>query len=134
MVVRMTRITGLALALLLLGPGSLACADEKDWLTTRFGTDRNQWQTVNARMTPEEYRQKYKKNRSVARRVLTNYSKDTLLSLGVPETGIKLMGTAIALATRTTRFHIDKNKLMALEFKNATEDNRTLFFKFSIDW
>lgn len=129
----MIRPTGLALVLLLCS-GPPALAEDKHLPSQRFETDRNQWQAVSARMTPEEYRVKYKKNQRLVRRLLTNYSKDQLLSLGVPETGIKLMGTAIGLATRTTRFHIDKNKLMALEFKNTTQDNRTLFFKLSIDW
>jgi len=93
------------------------------------------WQTYSNDLSDQEYRKISRHNQRRIRNFVKSYSKNTLLSIGVPETGIKVMGVAAALAAnRNTTLYLNKNHFLALEFKDVTNDNRAMFFGFKMDW
>jgi hypothetical protein len=94
-----------------------------------------EWQSVNGDMTASEYRQSYRHNQRIVRDFVKNYSESTLTSMGVPKTGVKVLGAAAGLAAgKDARLYLNDSKIMALELRDATEDDRALFFGISLDW
>ena len=96
---------------------------------------RHDWQTVNGDMSPGEYRNSYRHNRRIVRDFVESYSESALTSIGMPKSGIKLMGAAAGLAAgQDAKLYLNKSKLMAIELKDATEDDRAVFFGIKLDW
>ena len=86
-------------------------------------------------MSQDDYRYSYRHNQRIVRNFVKSYSESTLTSIGVPKTGVKLMGAAAGLAAgQDAKLYLNKSKLMALELRDATESDRALFFGFSLDW
>ena len=97
--------------------------------------DRHEWQSVSGDMSERDYRYYSRHNQRIVRNFFKSYSENTLTSIGVPETGVKLMGAAAGLAAgQDAKLYLNKSKLMALELKDATESDRALFFGFKMDW
>ena len=97
--------------------------------------DRHEWQTVNGEMSEGEYRSSYRHNQRIVRDFVKSYSENTLTSMGVPKSGVKLMGVAAGLAAgQDAKLYLNKSKFMALELKDATEDDRAVFFGIKLDW
>ena len=97
--------------------------------------ERHEWQSVNADMSADEYRYSYRHNQRIVRDFVKNYSESALTSIGVPKSGVKFMGAAAGLAAgQDARFYLTDSKLMALELKDATGDDRALFLGIKLDW
>ncbi len=96
---------------------------------------RHEWQSVSGEMSASEYRQSYRHNQRVIRDFVKNYSESTLTSVGVPKTGVKLLGAAAGLAAgQDARLYLNDSKIMALELRDASGDDRALFFGIKLDW
>ena len=86
-------------------------------------------------MSAGEYRGSYRHNQRIVRDFVKSYSESTLDSIGVPKMGVKLMGAAAGLATgQDAKLYLNKSKIMALELKDATEDDRAVFFGIKMNW
>jgi len=86
-------------------------------------------------MTAGDYRSSYRHNQRIVRDFVKSYSESTLTSIGIPETGVKLMGAAAGLAAgQDARLYLNKSKIMALELKDATESDRAVFIGIKLDW
>ena len=86
-------------------------------------------------MSEGEYRSSYRHNQRIVRDFVKSYSENTLTSMGVPKSGVKLMGVAAGLAAgQDAKLYLNKSKFMALELKDATEDDRAVFFGIKLDW
>lgn len=97
--------------------------------------DRHEWQSVSGEMTAGDYRSSYRHNQRIVRDFVKSYSESTLTSIGIPETGVKLMGAAAGLAAgQDARLYLNKSKIMALELKDATESDRAVFIGIKLDW
>jgi hypothetical protein len=97
--------------------------------------DRHEWQSVSGDMSQDDYRYSYRHNQRIVRNFVKSYSESTLTSIGVPKTGVKLMGAAAGMAAgQDAKLYLNKSKLMALELRDATESDRALFFGFKLDW
>jgi len=97
--------------------------------------DKLHWQTYSTDLSDQEYRRISRHNQRRIRNFVKSYSENTLLSMGVPETGIKVMGVAAALAAnRNTTLYLNKSHFLALEFKDVANDNRTMFLGFKKKW
>ncbi len=97
--------------------------------------DRTQWQAYSANMSDREYRNIYKHNQKRIRKYVTAYSRNTLLAMGVPEYGIKVIGVAAGLAAnRNATLYLNKSRFLALEFKDVINDNRAMFLGFKMHW
>jgi hypothetical protein len=66
---------------------------------------------------------------------LRSYSKNALKKIGIPEQGAYLMGAALGLAiNHESGLNLNKSKTLALEFKDVDKSDRSLYFKFKLDW
>lgn len=96
--------------------------------------ERRAWRTVDANMSPHEYRDTYRENQRLAQDTLMFYSTRTLRSIGVPEAGIEFMGAAAGLAMRDAKFHLNKSRTVALELKDVADNDRTVFLGIKMAW
>lgn len=111
------------------------CAADRGSESTGHKPDRHAWQSVSDDMSEGDYRNSYRHNQRIVRDFVRSYSESTLTSIGVPKTGVKLMGAAAGLAAgRDARLYLNKSKIMALELRDATEDDRAVFFGIKMDW
>jgi hypothetical protein len=86
-------------------------------------------------MSEGEYRSSYRHNQRIVRDFVKSYSESALTSIGVPESGVKFMGAAAGMAAgQDARLYLHDSKIMALELKDATEDDRAVFFGIKFDW
>lgn len=110
-------------------------AEEAIFSVGETGKDKLHWQTYSSDLSDQQYRRISRQNQRQLRNFAKSYTENKLLSMGVPETGIKVMGVAAALAAnRNTTLYLNKNHFLALEFKDVTNDNRAMFFGFKVDW
>ena len=111
------------------------CAADRGSETSGHKPDRHEWQTVSGNMSAGEYRNSYRHNQRIVRNFVKSYSESTLTSIGVPKSGVRLMGAAAGLAVgQDARLYLNDSKIMALELKDATVDDRAVFFGIKLDW
>jgi len=97
--------------------------------------DRHEWQSVTGEMSEGDYRNSYRHNQRIVRDFVKSYSESTLTSMGIPKTGVRLMGAAAGMAAgQDARLYLNKSKIMALELKDATANDRAVFFGIKMDW
>jgi hypothetical protein len=117
----------LAMAVACLYGGS-AAADSSD-------NDEFSLRSVDATMTADEYRDTYRSNQHRIRRFIKSYSENTLMSLGIPRQGVRALGIIGAAAvTQDASFYLNSGKSMAIDIKDAAEDDRAVFFAIKHRW
>lgn len=122
-------------ATFLLSASCLIYAADRDSESTSQKPDRHAWQSVSGDMSAGDYRSSYRHNQRIVRDFVKSYSESTLTSIGIPKTGVKLMGAAAGLAVgQDARLYLNKSKIMALELRDATEHDRAVFFGIKMDW
>ncbi len=93
------------------------------------------WQTFSTSMSDQQYRNTYKNNQRQIGKFLKSYSENTLLSVGIPKAGVKILGVAAGLATnRDATLYLNKSRILALQVKNPANDNRAMFIGIKMDW
>jgi len=93
------------------------------------------WQTYTTDLSDQEYRSIYKYNQKRVRKFLTSYSENTLLSMGVPEYGVKFIGVAAGLAAnRNATLYLNKSRFLALEFKDVINGDRAMLLGIKMKW
>jgi hypothetical protein len=113
---------------------SALCAGSPGAFAADREFERRPWRKVDANMSAHEYRATYRKNQRVARDTLVFYSKRTLRSIGVPDTGIEFMAAAVGVAMHDARFHLNESRTVTLEVKDVTDKDRALFLGIKMDW
>ena len=99
--------------------------------------ERNRFQlnAVDADMSETAYRQAYRDNREQIQDFIADFSESNLTALGIPRKGVHFMGAVAGAAiTQDATFYVNKSKFMAVEIKDAAEDDRSIFFGFKVDW
>jgi len=92
-------------------------------------------QAVGADMTVDQYRQASHSNQQQIRHFVESYSENTLLSLGVPKTGINLIGAvAGAAVTQNATVYLNDQKSFAIDIKDAAQDDRAIYFGYKLSW
>jgi hypothetical protein len=91
---------------------------------------KSQWRAVDSRMTPDEYRAASRQNWRAVRRALT----DGLSDLGVSETSTRVAGAIVGLAVGEPEIHLNRRKTLALQFKDAAEEDRSIFLNYNLAW
>lgn len=111
-------------------------AEEPAFSIGQSSIDKPQhWQTYTDGMSDQQYRNAYRNNQRRISRFIKSYSENALLSAGIPETGIKVIGVAAGLAAnRDATLYLNKNHILAVQFKDVVNDNRALFFGIKMDW
>lgn len=100
----------------------------------QWGFKNQQMRRVDLNMSPREYEEISGRNRRFVRNSLMSYSKNALESIGMPEQGINLMGTALGLVVNGPGLDLNESKTLALKFKDAGSPQRSLFFEVNLDW
>ena len=101
------------------------------------GKERSRYQLrdVDADMTEAEYRHTYRNNRGQIQNFIEDYSENSLTALGIPRKGIHFVGAVAGVAiTQDATFYVNKSKFLAVEIKDAAEDDRSISFGFKVDW
>lgn len=101
--------------------------------------DRNRWQLVTESMSLHEYKQACNNNQRIVRKFLKTSSMDFLDSVGIPETGTRLMGAAAGLAANLVTNHdmklgLNGGRTMLLEFKDPAGQDSALLLRFKKNW
>ena len=125
----MTRITKLVLTVLLAVSPAIH-AQDNFLISLQHETNRQQWQQVGADMSRGKYEEVLRHNRRVARVRLT----DTIVSFGVPEIGVNLMGAAVVLAVDDLKLPLNKSKTLALKIDDAANEDRSALIQVNFDW
>ena len=125
----MTRIFKLVLAVLLAVSPAIQ-AQDSFFISLQHETNRQQWQQVGADMSRGKYEEVLRHNRRVARVRLT----DTIVSFGVPEMGVNLMGAAVVLAVDDLKLPLNKSKTLALKIDDAANEDRSALIQVNFDW
>jgi len=111
------------------------CAADRPSESSGHKPDRHEWRSVRGDMSAGDYRNSYRHNQRIVRDFFKSYSESTLTSIGISKTGVKLMGAAAGLAAgQDARLYLNKSKIMAIEVKDATENDRAVFFGINMDW
>jgi hypothetical protein len=100
----------------------------------QWGFKRQQMYGVDMNMSPREYEEISGRNRRFVRDSLMFYSKNSLESIGMPEQGVNLMGTALGMVINGPKLNLNKSKTLALEFRDAGDPERALYLGVDLDW
>ena len=111
------------------------CAADSGSQTSGDKPERREWQAVSGDMSTGEYRSAYRHNQRIVREFVKSYSESALMSIGIPKSWVQFTSAAAGLAAgQDARFYLNDSKIMVLELKDATEDERAVFFGIKIDW
>lgn len=116
---------------------SMSASATEPVVGTPSGKERDRYllRNVHADMTETEYRRAYRNNRGQIQNFIEDYSESSLTSLGLPRKGVHLIGAVAGAAiTQDATFYVNKSKLMAVEIRDAAEDDRSIFFGLKVDW
>ena len=121
-------IKGFCLAVLLVAC-STVCAEGGSYNAGASpGSLTNQWRTIDARMSPAQYRAASHHNR---RLVLYTF-EDTLVSLGMSEGKMAVASAVAGLAIGDPKIRL--NNTMSLQLKDVTERDRSILLNFRLRW
>lgn len=96
---------------------------------------RYQLQSVGVDMSAEEYRSVYRKNQRRIRRFAVHYSESTLRALGMSKTSIRVVGAlAGAAVTQDATLYLNDGKWLALDIRDAAQDDRAVIFAVKRSW
>jgi hypothetical protein len=93
-----------------------------------------QFQAVEINTTPREYEALTRRNQKILKNMLRSYANNTLKSIGIPEQGISLVGTAAGLVTQGAKLKLNESGSLALEFRDVNDSERKLYFGITLDW
>jgi hypothetical protein len=95
---------------------------------------RQQLQSVDFNATPREYEALTRRNQKILKKMLRSYTNNTLKSIGMPEQGISLVGSAAGLVTQGARLKLNESGSLALELRDVNDSERNLYFGVTLDW
>lgn len=97
--------------------------------------ERYHWRPIDVSMSADEYNRAYRDNQDQLLDFVEDYSESTLMALGIPRKGVHMMGAlAGAAITQDATLYLNSNKSLALDIKNAAEDDRAIYIGFKVDW
>ena len=118
----------------LLATGSIVYAEDGESALLNWGYKQQHFQRADMNMSPREYEATYSRNRSFVGNTLGSYSKHTLGLIGIPKQGVNVMGAALGMVINGARLNLNKSKTLALELKDVSDSDRTLYFGVNLDW
>lgn len=125
----------------LLATSSILHAEDRGSSLVNLGLKPHQWgfkrqdlHRVDRNMSAQKYEETYSRNRRFVRNALMSYSTGALESIGIPEQGVNLMGTALGLVINGPKLNLNESKTLALEFRDAGNPERALYLGVNLDW
>lgn len=129
----MIRTMAITSAFLLMA-NSIVHAEDREYSFLNLGVDQQHLHRVDMSMSLREYDDISNRNLRFLRKNMRSYSENALAVIGMPEQGINLMGAALGLAFNDSRLNLNKSKTLALEIKDVSESDRTLYLGVNLDW
>jgi hypothetical protein len=97
--------------------------------------EKYHWRSIDVGMSDEEYRRAYRDNQDQLLDFVEDYSESTLMAMGMPRKGVHMMGAVAGAAiTQEATLYLNSSKSLALDIKNAAEDDRAIYIGFELDW
>jgi len=109
-------------------------AEERGTLFLNMSQDQEYFHSTDSSQSLQEYEEISTHNRKFVLRNLASYSEKALELMGISEEGIDLMGTAFGIAFTNSKLHLNKNKSLVLQIKDATDSERTLQLGIELHW
>ena len=123
------------LSILLLVTTVVVGAEERDKMGSATTSERSPWRTVNADMSPDEYRQTYQKNRRLLLRTFKSHATEALSSLGASKKSIGMLGAAAALAlNQETKLSLNSSRTLAVHFNDMAQEERAVQIGYTLRW
>ena len=121
-------------SVILLAASSIVHAEDGESALLNWGYKQQHFQRADMNMSTREYEETYRRNRSFVGNTLGSYSKHTLGLIGIPKQGVNVMGAALGMVINGARLNLNKSKTLALELKDVSDSDRTLYFGVNLDW
>ena len=121
-------------SVILLATSSIVYAEDRESALLNWGYKQQHFQGADMNMSIGEYEETYRRNRSFVGNTLGSYSIHTLGLIGIPEQGVNVMGAALGMVINGARLNLNKSKTLALELKDVSDSDRTLYFGVNLDW
>ena len=121
-------------SVILLAASSIVHAEDGESALLNWGYKQQHFQRADMNMSTREYEETYRRNRSFVGNTLGSYSLHTLGLIGIPEQGVNVMGAALGMVINGARLNLNKSKTLALELKDVSDSDRTLYFGVNLDW
>ena len=118
----------------LLATSLIVYAEDRESSLLNLGYKHQRLQRTDMDASIQEYEEAYGRNRRFVSSTLGSYSKHTLEVIGIPEQGVNLMGAALGMAINGAKLNLNKSKTLALELKDVSDSDRTLYFGVNLDW
>ena len=118
----------------LLATSLIVHAKDGESALLNWGYKQQHFQRADMNMSTREYEETYRRNRSFVGNTLGSYSLHTLGLIGIPEQGVNVMGAALGMVINGARLNLNKSKTLALELKDVSDSDRTLYFGVNLDW
>jgi hypothetical protein len=118
----------------LLATSSIVLAEDRESALLNWGSEHQHFQRADMNVSMQEYEATYNRNRRFVGNNLESYSKHALGLIGIPEQGVNLMGAALGMAINGARLNLNKSNTLALEFKDAGNSDRSVYFGIKLDW
>jgi hypothetical protein len=86
-------------------------------------------------MSADEYKQAYRSNQRHILKFVESYSESSLTALGIPKQGVAVLGAvAGAAVTQEATVYLNSSKSLAIDIKDAAQDDRAIFFAIKREW
>ena len=106
-------------------------ADDRE---IKLGLEQEYIHRIDSQLSRQEYEEISNHNRRFVLHKLRSYSENTLEMIGMPESGIHLLGTALGLALNGSRLNLYKSKALALKLNDVSDPDRALYLEVNLDW
>lgn len=126
--------TMLVVSVFFLATGSIIHAEDRESLLLNQGYKHQHVQRPDMNISTREYEETYSRSRIFVSDTLSSYSKHVPGSTGIPEQSVNLMGAALGMVINGARLNLNKSKTLALELKDVSDSDRTLYFGVNLDW
>jgi hypothetical protein len=100
----------------------------------KLGLEQEYIHRIDSQLSRQEYEEISNRNRRFVLHKLRSYSENKLEMIGMPESGINLIGTALGLALNGSRLNLYKSKVLSLKLNDASDSNRALYLEVDLDW
>jgi hypothetical protein len=110
---------------------SIVHADDRE---VQLGLEQEYLHHIDPSMSRQEYEGISKRNRRYVLDNLSSYSENTLVTIGMPASGIKVLGAALDFALDGSRLNLYKSKVVSLTLKDVKESDRALYLDVGFDW
>ena len=117
-----------------LATNSIVHAEDSDSSFLDWGYKHQHFQSADMNMSTREYEETYSRNRKFVSNNLRSYSKHKLGLIGIPEQSVDFMGAALGMVINGAKLNLNKSKTLALELKDVSDSDRTLYFGVNLDW